>query len=72
MGNGTSKLKQRMTIRRGRNTSDSGDEYSLIDIREKYENMPKVTKQERMIIKSSWRILQTTVIQKVTNYCDIY
>ena len=70
MGNGGSKLKKTLTIRRGRNRSDDGDEYSPIDIRLKYENMPKVTAQERMIVKSSWRTLKTKVIQKVVNNCN--
>ena len=66
MGNDASKnLKRHMTLRRGGNRSDAGDEYSLIDIREKYERMPKVSAQERMIIKSSWKTIQSKVIQKV-------
>ena len=73
MGNDASKnIRRRMTIRRGGNTSGSEDEYSLIDIREKYERMPKITKQERMIVKSSWNTLQNNVIQKVGNNYKIY
>ena len=66
MGNDTSKnLKRAMTVRRGGNRGDASDEYSDIDIRLKYERMPTVGSQERMIIKSSWKTIQRNVIQKV-------
>jgi len=65
MGNDASKnLKRAMTIKRGGRGSDAGDEYSAIDIREKYERLPKVSVEERMIIKSSWRIIQNKVIAR--------
>ena len=68
MGNDASKnLKRHMTMRRGGNRSEPADEYSAIDIREKYERMPKVSAQERMIIKSSWKTIQNKVIQTVSN-----
>ena len=67
MGNDTSKnLKRAMTVRRGGSRGEASDEYSAIDIREKYERMPKVGSQERMIIKSSWKAIQRNVIQKVS------
>ena len=67
MGNDASKnLKRHMTMRRGGNRSEPKDEYSAIDIREKFERMPKLSAQERMIIKSSWRIIQNKVVQKVS------
>ena len=66
MGNDASKnLKRSLTMRRGGNRGEIPDEYSAIDIREKYERMPKVGSQERMIIKSSWKTIQRNVIQKV-------
>ena len=66
MGNDASKnFKRAMTVRRGGNRGDTTDEYSAIDIREKYERMPKVSAQERMIIKSAWKTIQNKVIQKV-------
>ena len=73
MGNDASKnLKRAMTIKRGGRGSDSGDEYSAIDIREKYERMPKVSVEERMIIKSSWRIIQNKVIARVCEFVMIW
>ena len=72
MGNDASKnLKRAMTIKRGGRGSDTGDEYSAIDIREKYERMPKVSVEERMIIKSSWRIIQNKVIARVCEFIII-
>ena len=69
MGNDASKnLKRAMTIKRGGRGSDQGDEYSAIDIREKYERLPKVSVEERMIIKSSWRIIQNKVIARVCEF----
>ena len=69
MGNDASKnLKRAMTIKRGGRGSDQGDEYSAIDIREKYERLPKVSVEERMIIKSSWRIIQNKVIARVCDF----
>ena len=66
MGNDASKnLKRSLTMRRGGSRGEIPDEYSAIDIREKYERMPKVGSQERMIIKSSWKTIQRNVIQKV-------
>ena len=65
MGNDASKnLKRSLTMRRG-GRGEIPDEYSAIDIRERYERMPKVGSQERMIIKSSWKVIQRNVIQKV-------
>jgi len=65
MGNDASKnLKRSFTMRRGGSRGEIPDEYSAIDIREKYERMPKVGSQERMIIKSSWKTIQRNVIQK--------
>ena len=73
MGNDASKnLKRAMTIKRGGRGSDTGDEYSAIDIREKYERMPKVSVEERMIIKSSWRIIQNKVIARVCEFNIIW
>ena len=73
MGNDASKnLKRAMTIKRGGRGSDAGDEYSAIDIREKYERMPKVSAEERMIIKSSWRIIQNKVIARVCEFFMIW
>ena len=69
MGNQQSRenIKRSMTIRRRGNRAEVGDEYTDIDIREKYERMPKVSCQERMIIKSSWRTIKNKVIQQVNN-----
>lgn len=66
MGNQQSRenLKRSMTMRRGGNRSEVADEYSAIDIRVKYERMPTVSSQERMIIKSSWRTIKNKVIQQ--------
>jgi len=65
MGNDASKsLKRTLTVRRGGGRGEIPDEYSPIDIREKYERMPKVGSQERMIIKSSWKTIKRNVIQK--------
>ena len=73
MGNDASKnLKRAMTIKRGGRGSDTGDEYSAIDIREKYERLPKVSVEERMIIKSSWRIIQNKVIARVCGFNIIW
>ena len=67
MGNDASKsLKRTLTVRRGGGRGEIPDEYSPIDIREKYERMPKVGSQERMIIKSSWKTIKRNVIQKVS------
>ena len=66
MGNDASKnLKRHMTLRRGGNRGEIEEEYSAVDIRLKYEKMPKVTAQERMVVKSAWRTIQNNVIQKV-------
>ena len=67
MGNQQSRdnLKRSLTVRRGGNRSTGVDEYTAIDIREKYERMPKVSAEERMIIKSSWRTIKNKVIQQV-------
>ena len=66
MGSDTSKnLKRAMTVRRGGRGGEASDEYSDIDIRLKYERMPTVGAQERMIIKSSWKTIKRNVIQKV-------
>ena len=73
MGNDASKnLKRAMTIKRAGRGSDQGDEYSAIDIREKYERLPKVSVEERMIIKSSWRIIQNKVIARVCEFDIIW
>jgi hypothetical protein len=61
-----------MTMRRGGNRSEVADEYSAIDIRVKYERMPTVSSQERMIIKSSWRTIKNKVIQQVNSNIDNY
>ena len=73
MGNQQSRenIKRSMTIRRRGNRADDGDEYTAIDIRERYERMPKVSCQERMIIKSSWRTIKNKVIQQVNNNIGI-
>ena len=65
MGNDASKSLKRTLTRRGGGRGEIPDEYSAIDIREKYERMPKVGSQERMIIKSSWKTIKRNVIQKV-------
>ena len=72
MGNQQSRenLKRTMTMRRG-NRTEIPDEYTAIDIRERYERMPKVSAQERMIIKSSWQTIKNKVIQKVNSNFDI-
>ncbi len=60
MGAHLSKLRSRLFGGRSR-SGDPEVEYSDEAIRKKFDNMPKLTNEERIVLKSSWRVIKKKI-----------
>ena len=61
-------LRKRLTIRRRR--PETVSDFSEEDIKRKYKNIPKLSEQEKSVLKSSWAVISKNL--EVVSYRSVW